>query len=67
MIELPDKIIFVNKVEIYEAGDVVKLFYRGSPDAMYKYSGAFFGISAQRARQALINGDAKPYNQTTRP
>lgn len=48
-------------VEIYKLGNVVTLFYAGTSEAMYKYPGAIFGISAARAREALVVGDAVEY------
>lgn len=58
---VPDLVKFVRKVEVYEAGNVVKLYYRDDVDAIYKYSGAIFGLSVRRVVQALNEGDAVPY------
>ena len=43
---LPNSIQIVKSVEIFSRGNVLSLFYAGTNDAMYKYSGAIFGISA---------------------
>jgi hypothetical protein len=60
---VPDLVKFVRNVEIYEAGNVVKLFYRGDVDTLYKYPGAIYGISVQRVVNALNNGEAVPYQK----
>jgi hypothetical protein len=57
---LPRLVKFVRQVEVYEAGNVVKLFYGGS--AMYKYPGAIFGLSVRRVVDALNSGAAVEYN-----
>lgn len=59
--ELPNSIQIINPVEIYIRGNVLFLHYAGTREAMYKYSGAIFGISANRARLALQEGDALAY------
>lgn len=58
---LPNAIQIVSHVEIYERGNILSLFYAGTREAMYKYPGAIFGISAQRAREAIIYGEAVAY------
>ncbi len=59
---LPSSIqITAPSCEIYRRGNILSLFYAGTNEAMYKYPGAIFGISATRAREALKNGDAAPY------
>ena len=50
----PSVIKTINKVEIYEKGCELTLFY----GEMYKYPGAIFGISVQRGVEALNKGDA---------
>jgi len=60
--DTPLLVKFVRKVEIYEAGDVVKLHYKGEADALYKFSGAMFGVSVRRVVDALNTGDAVEYN-----
>jgi len=59
---LPRLVKFVRQVEVYEVGNVVKLFYDGSADAMYKYPGAIFGLSVRRVVDALNSGAAVEYN-----
>jgi len=58
----PEKIEITTHVEIYSKGNVITLYYKGTPDAMYKYSGAVFGISARRGIAALNSGDAVIYS-----
>jgi hypothetical protein len=61
MEKLPNSIQIRTSVEIYTRGNILSLHYAGTQDAMYKYSGAIFGISARTAREALMSGDAVPY------
>lgn len=59
--EIPNAIQILSTVEIYNRGNVLTLFYAGTSEAMYKYPGAVFGISAHRAGVALNNVDAVHY------
>lgn len=52
----PNRIKILKKVEIYEAGETLTLYY----DSMYKFPGAVFGISTARAEKALKDGHAIP-------
>jgi hypothetical protein len=54
---LPSRIQILTTVEIYQRGNVLNLYYDG-PDAIYKYTGAIFGISANRALRAVKEGYA---------
>lgn len=56
--QLPSQIQILKSVEIYSAGNILSLYYGGTHEAMYKYPGAIFGISASRARVALACGEA---------
>ena len=58
---LPNAIQIVSTVEIFQRGNVLSLHYAGTSEAMYKYSGAIFGISARIVRTALENGRAVAY------
>lgn len=58
---LPNAIQVTSRLEIYVRGNVLTLFYAGTSEAIYKYSGAIFGISAGRVREALSRGDAVSY------
>lgn len=60
-IRLPNSIQVISSVEIFSRGNVLTLFYGGTSEAMYKYNGAIFGISARTAREALSRGSAVPY------
>lgn len=58
--KLPDKIKIINRVEIYRPGNVLTLFYRDTKYALYKFDGAFYGISTERALQAINEKNAVP-------
>jgi hypothetical protein len=59
--DLPDWVLLTSTVEIFSAGDKLKLYYRNEPDALYKFPNAIFGLSPNQIRTALKNGKAKPY------
>ena len=63
--KLPDWIITTAKVEIYEAGSKLKLYYSGDKDAIYKFPGAFFGLTPSQVMTAIKQGKAKAYTPTT--
>jgi hypothetical protein len=59
--KLPSAVQIVTSVEIYQRGNVISLHYEGTQDAMYKYPGAIFGVSAYLVRRALTSGAAVPF------
>lgn len=60
----PDKIKIIRRVEIYRPGDILTLFYRGTEYALYKFDGAFNGISVERALRAIKENDAVAFYRT---
>lgn len=58
--DLPEWVVIISKVEIFEPGNKLKLYYRNDTDAIYKLPGAFFGLSPNQIRTAIKNGKAKP-------
>ena len=59
MNDLPNKIKIVKTTEIFSVGNILYLYYGGTPDAMYKIgNGAFHGLSAARVLLAIKSGYA---------